>query len=316
MPWPAISGALPWTGSNSDGNRARRVEVRRGRDADRPGAGGAEVGQDVPEQVARDDHVEPMRVADEVRGQDVDVVVVDPHVGILAASIAATRSSQNGIEIEMPLLLVQLVRCFFGRDRASSNANSQDAIDSRAREDRFLHDEFALGAREHPAADGRVFALGVLPDHEEVDVAGLATGERARDAGHQPHGPEIDVLIELAAELDQRAPERDVIGHLRRPADGTVEDRVVAADLVLPVVGQHRAVLRGNSRSWRTRSDRTRAPDRTGWRPSPGRAILRGRLPCRCRRPESPRSGMISSDFLRGGWPGRPPSSREGGEGP
>src|SRR5262249_18987245 len=57
------------------------------------------------------------------------------------------------------------------------------------------------------------------------------------------HRAEIDVLVELAAELDQGAPERDVIGHLRRPAGGPVEDRVVPADLLLPVVGEHRAVL-------------------------------------------------------------------------
>ena len=87
----------------------------------------------------------------------------------------------------MPLLLVQLVRCFFGAPR-QLEGESQDAIDPGSREDRFLHDEFALGAREHPAADGRVFALGVLSDHAEVDVAGPAIGQRARDAGHQATG--------------------------------------------------------------------------------------------------------------------------------
>src|SRR6201999_1310261 len=38
-------------------------------------------------------------------------------------AIASTRSSQYGIVIEMPLDLVAEVRCFFGRDAASSNAN-------------------------------------------------------------------------------------------------------------------------------------------------------------------------------------------------
>ena len=160
----------------------------------------------------------------------------------------------------MPLLLVQLVRCFFGRDRASSKANSQDAIDPGAREDRLLHDEFALGAREHPAADGRVFALGVLADDEEVDLAGLAIGERARDAGHQADRAQVDVLVELAAELDQGAPERDVIGHLRRPADGAVEDRVVAGRSAPSSRRGASRRARGNSRSSRTRSGRTRAP--------------------------------------------------------
>ena len=35
------------------------------------------------------------------------------------AAIAFSRSSQYGIEIEMPLDLVAEVRCFFGRERAS-----------------------------------------------------------------------------------------------------------------------------------------------------------------------------------------------------
>ena len=79
----------------------------------------------------------------------------------------------------MPLLLVRRVRCLLGRDCGQLEGESQDAIDAGPREDRFLHDEFALGAREHPAADGGVLALGVLSDHEEVDVAGLAIGQRA-----------------------------------------------------------------------------------------------------------------------------------------
>ena len=41
----------------------------------------------------------------------------------------------------------------------------------------------------------------------------------------------------------QRAPQRDVVGNFRRPADGAEEDRVVAADLLLPVVRHHALVL-------------------------------------------------------------------------
>ncbi len=38
------------------------------------------------------------------------------------AAIASTRSSQYGMVMEMPFDLVAEVRCFFGRERASSNA--------------------------------------------------------------------------------------------------------------------------------------------------------------------------------------------------
>ena len=60
---PAMSGAEPCTGSNIDGIVALRVEVGRGRDADRAGAGRAEVGEDVAEEVGADHHVEPVRDA-------------------------------------------------------------------------------------------------------------------------------------------------------------------------------------------------------------------------------------------------------------
>ena len=89
---------------------------------------------------------------------------------------------------------------------------AQDAVDADARQDRLLHDELALGAGEHAAADGGVLALVVLAHDPEVDVAGLAAGERGRHAGHQPHRPQVHVLVELAAERDEQAPERDVVG--------------------------------------------------------------------------------------------------------
>jgi hypothetical protein len=119
----------------------------------------------------------------------------------------------------------------------------EDAVDADAGHHGLLDDDFAVGAGKDSAADGGVLAFGVLADDEEVDVAGLAAGERAGHAGHQPHRTEVDVLVELAAEEDQRSPERDVVGHLLRPAYGAEEDGVVAANLLLPVVGQHLVVL-------------------------------------------------------------------------
>src|SRR5882757_4595484 len=58
------------------------VDVARGRNADRSGAGGAEVRQDIAEEIRSHHHVEPVRVLDEVGGEDVDVVLVglDPRV--------------------------------------------------------------------------------------------------------------------------------------------------------------------------------------------------------------------------------------------
>src|SRR6185295_1165133 len=88
-----------------------------------------------------------------------------------------------------------------------------------------------------------VFALGVLAHHEVVDVTRLATDQGTWHAVEQAYRPQVDVLIELAAELQQRAPQRNVVGHRGRPADGPEVDRVEAFELLLPVVRHHLAVL-------------------------------------------------------------------------
>ncbi len=120
MPRPAMSGAEPWTGSNIEGNVALGVDVGRGRDADRAGHRRAQVGEDVAEQIRADHHVEPVGVLHEVRGQDVDVVLVGLARPGSRAPTAFTRSSQYGMVIAMPLDFVAEVRCRFGRVLASS----------------------------------------------------------------------------------------------------------------------------------------------------------------------------------------------------
>jgi hypothetical protein len=138
--------------------------------------------------------------------------------------------------IAMPFDLVAEVRCFLERE-------FEHAVDADAGEDGLLHHHLALGAREDAPADRGIFAFGVLAHHPEVDVARLAVGERRGHARHQPHRPQVDVLIELAAELNERAPQRNVVGDFRRPADRAEVDRVVRADALLPVLRHHALVL-------------------------------------------------------------------------
>ena len=111
-----------------------------------------------------------------------------------------------------------------------------------AREDRLLDHDLALGALVHHAAERRVFALGVLAHDEVVDVARLAARERAGHAIEQAHRAQVDVLVELAPELQQRTPQRDVVGHRRGPADRAEVDRIDAGELLLPVLRHHPAV--------------------------------------------------------------------------
>ena len=94
MPLPAMSGAEPWTGSKRLGNLRSGLMLPLGAMPMVPVQAGSEVGQDVAEQVAGDDDVEPVGVHDEVRGQDVDVVLVHGDRRGSRWTSPATRSSQ------------------------------------------------------------------------------------------------------------------------------------------------------------------------------------------------------------------------------
>ena len=109
-------------------------------------------------------------------------------------------------------------------------------------EDALLGGELAVGALEEAAAEAGIFTLGVLADDVEVDVLLGASGKRGSRAGHQLAGADAGVLIEAAADGDQEAPERDVVGDTG-PADGTEKDGVVLAELVEAVLGHHGAEL-------------------------------------------------------------------------
>ena len=184
----------------------------------------------------------------------------------------------------MPFDLVAEVRCFFRRGARELKGEFQHAVDAGAAHHRLLHHHLALGAGEHAAADRRILALGVLAHHPEIDVAGLAVGERARHAGHQTDRPQVDVLIEFAPEQYERAPQRNMVGHPIGHADRAEIDRVVLADLLFPVLRHHAAVLFVIVAAGEVEIVQLAARSRIFSRPSPARARLPGRLPCRCRR--------------------------------
>ena len=87
----------------------------------------------------------------------------------------------------------------------------------------------------------------------------LQAGQRRADAGHQARRAQVDVLVELAAELEQRTPQRHVVGNLVRPADGAEVDRVVAADAAPSSRPASSGRAARSSPSRRSRSGRTAA---------------------------------------------------------
>jgi hypothetical protein len=214
-----------------------------GANADRAGARRPQVAQDVAEQVGRGHHVEALRLHHEARRQDVDVLLVPRNVGVARRNFGAALVPPRHRDRDAVALGGQGQR--LARPRARQlERKLQQPLAADAREDRRLRDEFALGARVHHAAHRRVLAFRVFAHDHHVDVARLAARQRARHAVEQARRPQVDVLVEVAPELDQRAPQRDVVGHGRRPAHRTEEQRVHAFEPAPPVVGHHLAVLR------------------------------------------------------------------------
>ena len=117
----------------------------------------------------------------------------------------------------------------------------QHAVGTEGAHHRLLHHDLALGSGVHHAAQVGVFALGVLAHDEEVDLARLSAGQGAGHALEQAHRAQVDVLVEFAPELEQAAPQRDVVGHCGRPADGAEQDGVLRLELRLPVGRHHLA---------------------------------------------------------------------------
>jgi len=53
-----------------------RIQIRRRSNADGSHDGGAQVGENISKQIRSHNHVKPIRVADKVSGQDIDVILV------------------------------------------------------------------------------------------------------------------------------------------------------------------------------------------------------------------------------------------------
>ena len=100
---------------------------------------------------------------------------------------------------------------------------AHDALDAAPREHRRLDGDFFRLLVIHEAAHLRVFALGVLAHHDEIDLLAFAQRQRRFDAAIEHRRPHVGVLVEGAPDGQQQAVQRDVIGNLRdaprRPAE-------------------------------------------------------------------------------------------------
>ena len=213
----------------------------------RPATAGAEIGQDVAEQVAADDHVEPVGMAHEMRGQDVDVVLVRLHAGIVLrhrreALVPVRHGEDDAVR------LGRRGQVLLGRASRELEGKAHDAVDALARERRLLHREFVVGALVEPAADLRVFALGVLPHDHDVDIGRPAILQRRSRPLISRTGRRLTYCMETAADRDQQAPQRTWSG---TPGKPTAPRKIASKwpELIEPVLRHHAAGLRVAART-------------------------------------------------------------------
>ena len=129
---------------------------------------------------------------------------------------------------------------------ARSNASRIDSLDPVRGVHAHLGRDLLRGAGAHHAAIAAVEAFGSLADDDEVDVfAGdHLSGEWGRYAGIEPARPEIHVVLEREAQLQQQPAFQQSAGHVGRAgsgADGTEQDHVGIGELIQNRVRQHLA---------------------------------------------------------------------------
>src|SRR5918997_1761767 len=214
------------------------VEVRGRGYPDSAGDGRRHLREDVAEEVGAHHHVEALGVEHEPGGQGVGVHEGGLDVRVLLADLAEDLVEErhgyaDAVGLRRP-----------GEEPASPLGFligiAQDPLDPAPGEDALLDNHLVRRAAEHAAARVRVLALGILPDHGHVEGAGLR--QRALDAAQEPDRPQVNVLVEAAANGEEEPPQGDVVRD-GRPAYGSEVDRVEVGKSLQAVLWHHPAVL-------------------------------------------------------------------------
>ncbi len=204
---------------------ALRVEIGRWRNTNGTGAGRAKIGENITEQIGADDHVKPLRLQHEAGAENIDMLLVPADLGIVFGHLLHPLIPVGHADGQ-PVGFCRRGQRFARAALRQLEGVAQDTVNAPAGKDRLLNHHFMLGAFIGAPAQSGIFAFGVLAHHVEIDIASLFPRQRAGDAGEQAHRAQVDVLIELAAELQQRPPQRDMIRDGIRPADGAKVDGV------------------------------------------------------------------------------------------
>src|SRR5437762_12155981 len=175
------------------------VDVPRGRDAEAAADRGAEVGEDVPEQIRRHDRVELFRLQYQPHAGGVDVHRVARDLAVVLADL---------VEDPAPELLhrdrVRLVdeRQMPIRPRARELERvADDALDARAREAHRHLGHLVLAGAGDPAGLP-VHILGVLAHDDEIDVFRALALERHEAIVVRDDGTEVHEQVEAPAHAE------------------------------------------------------------------------------------------------------------------
>src|SRR5581483_8282773 len=162
---------------------------------------------DVAEQIAGDDNVEDFRLADEVHGGGIDEQRASLDVGKLLRNIAEDLVPQpHAMDLGVGLGdRRQLLFALAG----GMKGGTHDALAAAAGEHGGLHGGLVRRASVEAAADGSVFAFGVLAVDEKVDAAGGLVAQGRLYAVEQVRRPQVDVLVELAPHGQEQAMDAD-----------------------------------------------------------------------------------------------------------
>ena len=177
MPLPAMSGAEPCTGSNMLGYVPLRIDVGARRQPDAAGDDGAQVGQDVAEQIAGHHHVEALRLAHEVHRRRVDQQGTGLDVRDSPCATSRKTSSHSTMPNSWAFDLVIEVT-FSPACPGTLEGGANDALAAAAREQVRLQGDLVRRAVIKAAADGRIFPFGVLAIDEHVDRARRLVAQR------------------------------------------------------------------------------------------------------------------------------------------
>ncbi len=202
---------------------------------------GAEVGDDVAEEVAGDDHLEGRRVLDQIEAERVDVDVLRLDLRVLLGDLEEAALPEL-VAVHDGVRLVGHVHGAVAVVLRVLEGGADDPLHPFARVDALLYRDLVRRALLEVAADARVDALGVLAEDDEVAVPRLAPRERHEAIAQTLHRPHVAVEVEAEAEAEEDVPRVAHVGDTRI-AQGAEEDGVVVfADGGGDLVGEGRSV--------------------------------------------------------------------------